>query len=548
MPSSAVEMGGADRERLLAFCFANADLLLEVDENLAVAFASGAVHNLTERCERALIGAPFVALFEPLDRRSIQCALKELKPPGRLVSIDTGMATPSGADIPVRLSGYCLDQEPRRYFMTVKRWQRPVDEQARRQRRDKQSGLMCAADFVEAAAAQSAQPGATVTLLELAGLDRLSKRIDAAAFDQVIAEIGGIVSAALPQSGSAARLTPNKIGMVADAAVDLDALREGISELSCEADPAGAGIDVGHWAMPLAEAGLAPEQASQVLRYAIARFAEDGLKDFQPTSMNDVMREMVESTVSRTVTTLRTISQAGVEIAYQRIVDLNGRQTHHWEALSRPVEQASPSSVFQFAEKVGLVCEFDLMVCTKVIAALDQAAAEGHSPVIAINLSANSLENPLFAEAFHRLMAAHASLRNRLMIEITETARITDLTAANNVIQSLRRQGHKVCLDDFGVGSAGFPYVQHLCVDYLKIDGSYIKGAVQNERDVAILRAIVHMCRLLKIGSIAEMVETEAHAALVSEAGVNLGQGFLFGKPSTAEEFSNPRAKAAVGA
>jgi EAL domain-containing protein (putative c-di-GMP-specific phosphodiesterase class I) len=530
----------ADRERLLAWSFANADLLLELDGCFAITYATGALHHLAERDEQALIGASFIELLEPQDRHVAAAMLGALAPDTRLRPFDTGLSVASGDDAPVTLSGYRLGQEAPRWFVTLKRRVRAPAELERRRRADKQSGLMTVCDFVEAA--QSAVPGAHMNLIELGGFDALVKRIDPAKLDAVMAEVGAILTAAVAEQGSAARLGPDKLGAVCDASVDVDTVKASIRKLSQEADPIGAGFDVAHWAVPMDDAGLGPEQASQVLRYAITRFAERGLNEWKPTSMNEVMRHLVQDTVARTIRALNTISQGGIEIAYQPIVDMRDRRVHHWEALSRLREEASPASMVQFAEQVGLVGEFDLMVCSKVISAVEKANARGLKPLIAINLSASSLENPAFLQAFDLLLKPYPLTRPQIMIEITETAALKDLAKTESVIQHLRRQGHKVCLDDFGVGAAGFRYIQKLTFDWLKIDGSISARSPTSGRDFAILRAIAQMCRELKIATVAEMIETEHQARCAAQAGVNFAQGFLFGKPNIAEDFSLPAA------
>jgi EAL domain-containing protein (putative c-di-GMP-specific phosphodiesterase class I) len=109
---------------------------------------------------------------------------------------------------------------------------------------------------------------------------------------------------------------------------------------------------------------------------------------------------------------------------------------------------------------------------------------------------------------------------------------------AANAVRQLREDGHFVCLDDFGAGAASFPYLQALEIDYVKIDGAYVK-ALQTQgqdRDRAILKGMVWLCKELNIGTVAEMVETEDQARLLLDFGIDYGQGYLFGRPEP-----NPR-------
>jgi EAL domain-containing protein (putative c-di-GMP-specific phosphodiesterase class I) len=88
-----------------------------------------------------------------------------------------------------------------------------------------------------------------------------------------------------------------------------------------------------------------------------------------------------------------------------------------------------------------------------------------------------------------------------------------------------------VCLDDVGAGATSFYYIRSLQVDFVKIDGSYIRNIHENERDKAFVKAIKNLCIDLGITTIAEMVETEQQCRILIANGVNLGQGWLFGKP-----------------
>jgi len=277
---------------------------------------------------------------------------------------------------------------------------------------------------------------------------------------------------------------------------------------------------------------------AQVLRFAINSFAEKGLGEFHPASMNDVMHELVSHTVARVAAVRDTIDEGKISIAYQPIVSLRDRRVHHWEALCRPDDEQGPSGVVRFAEQTGLAIDFDLLVVSKVIKALTEANARGLKPTIALNISARSVDNDMFLSAFRQLLEQQAAICPQLMIEITETERLSDLARAENVIQEFRRQRVRVCLDDFGAGASSFSYLEHLSIDALKIDGRFVRAMLDKRADAAIVRAVVQMCVELNIRSIGEMVETEQQAARLVQYGVELGQGFLFGPPNRLEDFS----------
>lgn len=221
-------------------------------------------------------------------------------------------------------------------------------------------------------------------------------------------------------------------------------------------------------------------------------------------------------------------------MAFQPIVELKTRQTRHYEALIRLKREdgLSPFEMITFAEQAGFIEEVDTAMCERVIYKVRRAAQRGKNIHIAVNLSARSIENDMFIDHLHRMLSSLVSLRRRILFEVTESAQIHDLDRANRVLQSLRRAGHKVCLDDFGSGSAAFQYLRALRVDMVKIDGIYVRDALKTDFDRSFLRAIIQLCHGLDVDAIGEMIEDEATAAFLRDNGVLYGQGFLFGRPS----------------
>ena len=114
-----------------------------------------------------------------------------------------------------------------------------------------------------------------------------------------------------------------------------------------------------------------------------------------------------------------------------------------------------------------MILEFDLAAAKQVLAMLSQT---DRSVKIAVNTSAISLITPRYVDELLKLTVSKPALRQRLLLEITETQKINDLPKANEVLTALRKAGHPVCLDDFGAGAATLEYLSHLEVDFVKID------------------------------------------------------------------------------
>jgi EAL domain-containing protein (putative c-di-GMP-specific phosphodiesterase class I) len=118
------------------------------------------------------------------------------------------------------------------------------------------------------------------------------------------------------------------------------------------------------------------------------------------------------------------------------------------------------------------------------------------------------------------------------LLEITESAHMTDLAAANEFIQKLRGEGFPVCLDDFGAGAANFQCLSSMEVGVVKLDGSAVRNAQKARKGKAFLKPLVSLCRELGVESIAEMVAAEKGLKFIHECGVQYVQVYLFGKPN----------------
>lgn len=150
---------------------------------------------------------------------------------------------------------------------------------------------------------------------------------------------------------------------------------------------------------------------------------------------------------------------------------------------------------------------------------------------VAVNVSGLSLQSGAFAERLIARLQRDSRLAAHLMLELTETAEIDDVPAAVQTVARLAACGVELCLDDFGAGQAAFRYLREFAVQYVKIDGSYVRGAAPGNRDGGFVAAMVDLARCVGAGVIAEMVETEAQAETVAGLGIEFGQGWLFGRP-----------------
>jgi EAL domain-containing protein (putative c-di-GMP-specific phosphodiesterase class I) len=227
---------------------------------------------------------------------------------------------------------------------------------------------------------------------------------------------------------------------------------------------------------------------------------------------------------------------------FQPIVSLKGELAEggvsHYEALLRLADEpdgrlVAPGRFLPAAERYGLIRDIDRMVLAKVISLLGgEHARDGVS--LAVNLSAVSItDRGMLAEIEHRLALSRVD-PSRLVIEITETASISDMEKARAFCAGVQTLGCAVALDDFGAGFGSFQYLKHLPFRYLKIDGDFIRGLPASPNDQLVVKALVGVVQGMGRLTIAEFVGDEPTLTLLREYGIDYAQGYEVGRPQPA--------------
>jgi EAL domain-containing protein (putative c-di-GMP-specific phosphodiesterase class I) len=155
---------------------------------------------------------------------------------------------------------------------------------------------------------------------------------------------------------------------------------------------------------------------------------------------------------------------------------------------------------------------------------------------LAVNVAAASFQHPDFVPNLINALARSRLPAHALDLEITESTALSDLARASRTLQSVRKLGVRVALDDFGVGYSSLAQLRDLPVQTLKIDRSFVRDVLLDERDAAIVRALIELAHSLGMEVIAEGVETEAQCHFLESAGCDLLQGYLFARPMPMRE------------
>lgn len=223
---------------------------------------------------------------------------------------------------------------------------------------------------------------------------------------------------------------------------------------------------------------------------------------------------------------------------YQPIVSLHSGRISHHEALVRLADErdgtlVAPASFLPAAERYGLICAIDRLVVDRVAAVLAGPTLD-LAPTIAINLSGLSVTDGGMLDHIAQRLALHGVDPARLVIEITETASISDMERARAFCAGARELGCAIALDDFGAGFGSFQYLKQLPFDYLKIDGDFIRRLPRSPKDQLVVKALVGVVRGMGARTVAEFVGDGETQALLRAYGVDYAQGFQVGHPRPA--------------
>lgn len=233
----------------------------------------------------------------------------------------------------------------------------------------------------------------------------------------------------------------------------------------------------------------------------------------------------------------RALDNDGFALFAQRIEGLQGDgQGLRAEVLLRMKNEdgshALPGIFLPAAERFHLVSRVDRWVLRQVLAWMGALPSLDAIALLSVNLSGQSVGDRAFHNwAKETLGQASAAVRSRLCLEITETAAVTNAADAALFIEAVRAEGVKVALDDFGAGASSFGYLKTLPVDFLKIDGQFIRDLNVDPLDAAAVRCFVEVAKVVGMQTVAEFVEQPAVLESLREMGVDFAQGYLIHRP-----------------
>lgn len=225
----------------------------------------------------------------------------------------------------------------------------------------------------------------------------------------------------------------------------------------------------------------------------------------------------------------------------QAIVPLDPRnRTRAFELLVRlrtdQNQLLSPGAFIPAAERYGLMPRIDRWVIAKALLDHGEELARIDELSLSINLSGTSFNDPYFADFLRDTLRASAVPPQRICFELTETALINHISGAAELIRLLQAEGCAVALDDFGSGLSSFNYLKNFAVQFVKIDGSFVRAMNESPIDRAIVESINQIAHRLGAATVAEYVETMELADHLRAIGVDYAQGYAFARPAPLTE------------
>ena len=367
--------------------------------------------------------------------------------------------------------------------------------------------------------------------------------------DEVIARVAEVIRRHLTPRMLAARISGDRFAVFAadtpfDAAQTIaENLRDGLARLGFVAGSRTVDVSASFGVARVVD-GKHPLSHALAAAEIACKAAKDRGRDrveIYEESDQSIVRRYTDVTL---VGTLRyALAQDQFRLEAQTIVPLNGALVGpKYELLLRMTDESgqgvSPEKFLSAAERYQLAPAIDRWVVRRVLQTLQPhaAALQRRRACFAVNISGQSVGDADFCAFLEGALRDSGLPPALLSFELTETAAVANIVRAEALMRRLRELGFDVALDDFGRGLSSLTYLKTLPVTCLKIDGTFVRDVVGDDRSQAMLSAIVRLAQAMGQRTVAECVESDQVRDITRQLGVEFGQGFSLGRPAPLDQ------------
>jgi diguanylate cyclase (GGDEF)-like protein/PAS domain S-box-containing protein len=371
-----------------------------------------------------------------------------------------------------------------------------------------------------------------------------------AAGDELLKQLSQLLRTSVPANAALARLGGDEFGVLLEN-VNLDKAREVTTRLlqvigdftfQWEEQRFDVGVSIGM--VPIQQDTQNASfvlSAADVACYVAKDSGRNRVHVYEESDINLGERHSEMHWVSR----IKLALEENRFILYQQAITplQEGDTTAHYELLLRLRSEdggiVPPGAFIPAAERYNLMNAVDRWVIDAAFRHLGEIQQNGDEGIYSLNLSGNSLNDDELPEYIQQKINEFQIKTGQICFEITETAAVFNLEKASRMIRLLKKLGCRFSLDDFGSGLSSFGYLKNLPVDFLKIDGSFVKDMNIDPMNRAIVEAIHQVGHSLSIRTIAEFVENQDIADMLHAIGVDFAQGYHFNKPEPVVKHDN---------